>query len=372
LDILKLCYEYPPLGGGGGHVVQGLSSHLVQEGHHVDLITMNYKGLKRFEKSDRLSIYRIKCLRSGPVICHPHEMLSYLLSALPKAIMLSRKNRYDIIHAHFIFPDGILAYLVSKFTGLPYVITAHGSDVPGYNPDRFVSMHEMLSPFWKEIVRRCSRLICLSRYLESLLKNKMPMANISIIPNGFSIGRFRSGRSKLNRILVVTRMFKRKGIQHLLKALDGLSLNHEIHIVGDGPYLKELKQQAKSISSRVIFHGFIKNDSEQFTELMETSKIFVLPSESDNFPISLLEAMDAGMAIITTKDTGCEEVVGNTGLLVNPGDVTAIRKALVDFSENPALCRSSGEMARKRLDDNFSWPIVARKYINIYEEICRR
>ncbi|MBC2716564.1 MAG: glycosyltransferase family 4 protein [Desulfobacteraceae bacterium] len=371
MDILKLCYEYPPLGGGGGHVVQGLSKHLVRQGHHVDLITMDYKGLKRFEKTGTLFIHRIKCIRSGPIICHPHEMLSYLLAAFPKALMLSRKKQYDMIHAHFIFPDGILAYLVSKFTGLPYIITAHGSDVPGFNPDRFVNMHDVLAPVWKEIVRTSSRVICLSHYLESLLKNKMPLASTTIIPNGFPIGRFRSGRSKLNRILTVTRMFKRKGVQYFLNALDGLNLNHEIHIVGDGPYLSELKQLSKLLSLDVVFHGFIKNDSEQFTELMETSKIFVLPSDSDNFPISLLEAMDAGMAIITTRHTGCEEVVANAGFLVEPGDVIAIREALVSLTENPSLCRKSGEMARKRLDEHFSWPIVAKQYIKIYEEIGR-
>ena len=48
------------------------------------------------------------------------------------------KKEYDILHAHFIFPDGILASLVSKYTGIPFVITTHGSDVPGYNPDRYL------------------------------------------------------------------------------------------------------------------------------------------------------------------------------------------------------------------------------------------
>ena len=110
-------------------------------------------------------------------------------------------------------------------------------------------------------------------------------------------------------------MFKRKGIQHFFNAVEGLSLDYEIHIVGDGPYLDELKGMAKVLTTPIIFHGFLKNKSKEFVNLMESSRIFVFPSESENFPVVLLEAMDAGMGIITTKDTGCEEVVGNAALL---------------------------------------------------------
>jgi glycosyltransferase involved in cell wall biosynthesis len=300
VKILMICYEYPPLGGGGGHVVSGLANQLVSMGHTVDLLTMKYKDLPAFEKAGNFSINRVVCIRTSPIICHPHEMMSYLCTALPTALKMARKNSYDIIHAHFILPDGILAYLVSKFTGIPFVITTHGSDVPGYNPDRFILMHKILRPLWKLILRSCSQVICLSQFLEDLLKSAMPEANTVIIPNGFQPGRFRSGRPKSDRILIVTRMFKRKGVQHFLKAVDGLALDHEIHIVGDGPYLNDLKQQAKSISAPIQFHGFIENSSEQFRKLIETSKIFVFPSESENFPIVLLEAMAAGMAIITT------------------------------------------------------------------------
>ncbi|MDO9263706.1 MAG: glycosyltransferase, partial [Desulfosalsimonadaceae bacterium] len=267
--------------------------------------------------------------------------------------------------------DGILAYLLSKITGIPYLITSHGSDVPGFNPDRFMLLHKLLNPLWKTVVRSCSRVICITRFIERLLKQTMPEARTVIIPNGFHPGRFRSGRPKSDKILIVTRMFKRKGVQHFFKAIDGLALDYEIHIVGDGPYLNDLKQQAESISFRVQFHGFLENGSERFAELMETSKIFVFPSESDNFPIVLLEAMDAGMAIITTKDTGCEEVVGNSALLTRPGDVEELRHALVKYAGDPLLCEQSGAGARRRLDENFSWAAVARKYVGLYDEILK-
>ncbi|RJP94755.1 MAG: glycosyltransferase family 4 protein [Desulfobacteraceae bacterium] len=371
LKILKLCYEYPPLGGGGGHVVYGLSKQLAAMGHHVDLVTMKYKGLPHFEQAENFSIRRVPCLRHSPVICHPHELISYLCTALPTALKMTTETPYDIIHAHFIFPDGILAYLLSKITGIPYLITSHGSDVPGFNPDRFIRLHKILRPLWKRIVGSCSQVICITRYIETLLKQAMPEARTVIIPNGFFPGRFRTGKQKQDRILIVTRMFKRKGVQHFLAAVDGLVMNHEIHIVGDGPHLDTLKQQAEAMTTRVQFHGFLENSSAPFGDLMETSKIFVFPSESDNFPIVLLEAMDAGMAIITTKNTGCEEVVDNTALLVSPGDTEGLRQALIKYLGDSLLCEQSVEKARRRLDENFTWDAVAKKYVNIYDKVLK-
>lgn len=338
-------------------------------GHQVDLMTMKYKGLPALERSENFSIHRVPCIRHSPVVCHTHEMMSYLLMALPEALKMVHENSYDMIHAHFIFPDGILARLVSKVSGIPYVITTHGSDVPGFNPDRFVLMHKLLRPMWKSVIRSCSQIICLSRFLETLLKKSLPGVKTVIVPNGFQPGRFRSNRLKSKKILIVSRIFKRKGIQHFFKAMEGADIDYEIHIVGDGPYLEHLKPLAQTIAAPVRFHGFIDNHSHLFKELMETSAIFVFPSESDNFPVVLLEAMDAGLAIITTCSTGCEEVVGDTALLTRPGDVDELRKALLTYVESPLLRKRFGEAARRRLDENFSWPVVANRYVKIYERV---
>jgi glycosyltransferase involved in cell wall biosynthesis len=369
MNILKLCYEYPPIGGGGGRVAEGLSRQLAGMGHTIDLVTMAYKGLPLLENKKNLSIRRIPCVRSNPIICHSPEMLTYICSALPKTLQMVKRKRYDLIHAHFIFPDGVLAFLLSILTGLPYLITAHGSDVPGYNPDRFIFLHKMLSPLWRMVVGSSKQVVCQSHFLESLLKKAFPSANTIIIPNGFDINRFDPDKQKINRILIVTRMFERKGIQYFLKAIDGLNLDFEIHVVGDGPYLESLKQQAGAMTAPILFLGYIDNHSQKFKDLLETSKIFVLPSVSENFPVSLLEAMAAGMAIITTKDTGCEEVVGDTAQIVNPADVSGFREALRKLSSDKLLCYEMGKRTRKRLEELFSWEVVADQYLESYRKL---
>ncbi len=85
---------------------------------------------------------------------------------------------------------------------------------------------------------------------------------------------------------------------------------------------------AKQLNVPAKFYGYVDNNSPELRELYETASIFVFTSESENFPIVLLEAMAAGAAIITTSGTGCAEVVGDAAILVPPRDPEAIRAAL--------------------------------------------
>jgi glycosyltransferase involved in cell wall biosynthesis len=164
-------------------------------------------------------------------------------------------------------------------------------------------------------------------------------------------------------------MLERKGVQYVLMALKGITLDREVHIVGDGPYLPTLRQMAQATGNNVTFWGWLDNQSPEFKELFETSGIFVFPSEAENFPIVLLEAMAAGMAIITTKGTGCAEVVGDAALLVKSRDAEAIREALIFLANNPERCRELGMAARQRLEENFGWTSVAKRYIALYEKV---
>jgi len=368
MKVLMLSYEFPPLGGGGAKVVYGLTKEIARLGHEIDIVTMGFRGLPRHEMINGTNIYRVPCLRTSESICSTPEMVSYALSAIPMVLRLIKSKHYDINHTHFIFPDGLVSYLLKKITKLPYIITAHGSDVPGYNPDRFRIEHKILSPLWKKIVNDADQLVCLSEALKSLVNKHYSGDKISVIPNGIDIDRFQPIKNKQKRILIVSRMFERKGIQYFLKALEGLELAHDINIVGDGPYLQTLKQMVDGQSKKIKFWGWLPNTSRELKDLYETSSIFVFPSESENFPMVLLEAMAAGLAIITTKNTGCEEVVGDSALLVEPRSPIATTEALEKLVDNPDFSRELGEAARRRLEENFTWNVVASKYIDIY---CR-
>jgi len=369
MRILTHSYEFPPLGGGGAKVVYGLSTRLVQMGHEVDLVTMNFQGLKETESVEGINVHRVPCFRAKESVCHSPEMLSYILAAIPRTYRLVKEKGFDLNHTHFIFPDGVVSYVIKKLTGLPYIITIHGSDVPGYNPDRFAYQHKFLGPLWQRVVQSASQIVSPSNTLKSLLHRHCSTAPVVTIPNGLLPNKFSPDVEKTNRILVVSRMFARKGIQYFLQALATLQNDNirEVNIVGDGPHLAILKHMARTLGVQAKFWGHLDNTSPELKHLYETSQIFVFPSEAENFPIVLLEAMGAGLAIITTQGTGCAEVVGETGMLVPPKNVNAIRKNLIQLMNEPELCKRLGMAAQKRFEKSFTWDVVTKQYEEIYE-----
>lgn len=323
---------------------------------------MKYRGLPSEEKQGDLTVYRVPCFRSGKYVCYFHELTSYIFSALVKVLRLSRSKQYDVIHAHFVFPTGIVAYLLHRITGIPYVITAHGSDVKGYNPDRFKWIHWMALPFWRAIVRNAAAVTSPSVSLADLIRsNCNDLSRIDIIPNGIQMD-WVVPREKRKKMLVVSRLFKRKGVQDLLRVLAETSTGFELHIVGDGPYRPKLEVLAEKVKDPVTFWGWIPNHSEQLKELYSTASIFIFLSTSENFPVCLLESMLAGTAVLATNLKACVEVLGDAALYVRPGDLEDIKAVLLKMTSDPSLIDSLGKRARERVQDRFVWNKIGYQY----------
>jgi glycosyltransferase involved in cell wall biosynthesis len=333
---------------------------------------MAFRGLQKYEVQGGVRVYRVPCLRGSVDISHPYEQATYMMRALPTASRLAKLNDYDVMHCHFIIPDGLVALAIRQRFRIPLVVTAHGSDVPGYNPDRFKVLHKLISPVWRAAARSIDTIACPSRFLQDLLLQREPAARTVTIPNGFDLDKFVATKPRTRSILIVTRMLERKGVQDVLRALAGTNLGFELHIVGTGPYLDTLKELARQLRVEARFHGWLDNNSDELKALFETSSVFILPSHAENFPLVLLEAMAAGMAIVTTAQTGCREVVGDAALLVPAGDETVIRGALQQLVSNPDLRERLGREARKRIENLFSWPSVAEQYMDVFERLIAK
>ena len=372
MRLLILCYEFPPLGGGGSKVVDGLTGQLSNLGHEIHLVTTRFGDSPSFEKRGNLSIWRVDSLRRRSDRSNVLELASYVVAALFKARDLLQSNRYDVCHAHFIFPDGIVAWLLRRFMNQNFVVTAHGSDVPGYNPHRFVWAHRLLRPLWRRVSNAADCIVCPSEFLQDLLKRNDLACKTTVIPNGFDPARFSRPAPKKKAILCVTRLFERKGVQYLIEAVRDLNLPYELHIVGDGPYRAKLEKLAKSSRMPILFHGWVDNDSAEMERLFTSSEIFVLASEAENFPVSLLEAMSAGLAIVTCSSTGSADVVGDAALLVPCKDAVALRQSIVTLASDDILRARIGRQARKRLEDNFSWTSVTERHLRLYQNISAR
>jgi glycosyltransferase involved in cell wall biosynthesis len=152
----------------------------------------------------------VKCLRSKKEICYPREQLTYLFSAYFRARKLIKKHKYDICHCHFIIPTGVLAWMLKRKFGLEYIITAHGSDVLGYNP-RFKRLYPLLIRPRKAIIKNAKYIISPSNFLKEEISKAYgaDSKKFVVIPNGIEEGKF-TPMKKEKYILLVSRLFVNK------------------------------------------------------------------------------------------------------------------------------------------------------------------
>ncbi len=358
MKVLSLTYEYLPIGGGGSRVAAAINEELVRHGDEVTVLTSAMKGLPPRETVAGVEVHRASCMRRHVHYTTAAELLTTLLPAYRRGCELIRQSRPDVIHTHFILPSGAVAWALSRRFRIPYVLTAHGSDVPGYNPDRFRFLHKLLWPFWQRILHGATAVTSPSRFLARLIRHDGYRGPVSIVANGHWPIR-RLGEARRHRILVVARMFPRKGIQHFIDAVAGMDNGWEMIIAGDGPYRAELEAQARRVAPKVRFVGFVEPESLRM--LYESSSILVFPSIQENFPMVLLEAMDAGCAVITANAEGCAEVVGDAGIVVPKGNPEGIRAALERLVADPALVDELSARGMRRAE-SLTWERIVPRY----------
>ena len=357
-----LNYEFPPLGGGGSPVSYEIAKGYVGLGHSVTVVTMAYKDLPGYEIKDGIEIYRVPCWRSKKEICHPWEQLTYILSAKGFLKQHLKNHKYDINHTHFIIPTGIISLWLKKRYNLPYIITSHGSDVPGYNPDRFQLLHKFTGPILRRICENAKIITTPSRYLKDLIEKNIGHYKIAVIPNS-SRDFFVENIKKENIIISSGRLLPRKGFHLLIEAFN--QINHpdwKLYICGDGPYRKKLEEMARN-NRNIIFTGWLNNTEKEYRLLMNKAKIFALLSSFETQGIVFVEAMSAGCAILSSNATACKETVSkDIGYLVNLENKKEIEEKIKEMINRERLLNKFAENSRKRYEKDYTYNNVINQY----------
>ncbi len=292
-------------------------------------------------------------------------MLSYVIFAIFFLRKHLRTNTYDTCHTHFAIPTGIVALWAKRRFKIPFIVTSHGSDIPGYNQDRFTFAHHFTKPLIRSIFRAASGVTVSSEYLAHLIKEQVGNYSdkLRIIKNGIDANKIIPAEKK-KIVLATGRLLPRKGFQYLIQAVSEKDVGYEVHMCGDGPLKKQLEGLAKVSKTKVVLHGWLNNVSKEYKELLQSAAIYCLPSSRENSSVSLLEAMSAGCAVITTNVSGCPETVGEAGILVPPADSQAISGALRKLIDSPELLRSYQERSRKRVLSEYGWDNIITEYEN--------
>ena len=397
LSLLFLTQTYPRFEGDtAGPFIRDLARGLVRGGDRVTVLAPHAPGVPaawddggvevatfRYapERHEVLgygrSLEADEKVRGGAALAAP----LYALAAGRAVRQRLRGRRFDLVHAHWIVPNGVVA--AAAFGKAPLAIGLHGSDV-------FLAEKPGVRSLARWALSR-SRLLtgCSPELVDRVRALGFPAERSRVIPYGVDVTAFSPApdrralwRGKLGipdgapLLLGVGRMATKKGFQVLMEILPRLLSGYpELRIVlaGGGDLLDGLKAAASPWPDRVFFPGSVLRDT--LPDLYRAADLFVLPAVHDSkgnvdgLPNVILEAMASGLPVVASGISGIPLAVadGRTGLLVPEKDPEALLEALGRLLANPGEARAMGERGRAKAEAELTWDAVAARYREGYE-----
>jgi glycosyltransferase involved in cell wall biosynthesis len=345
VKILVLSHEFPPVGGGGAQVIQDLCRGLAQRGHEIRVITTHYAGLPQAEVIDGVLVHRLDCGRQVPYRATFSEMARFVRLGLWQALRLIRSWRPDLIHVHFAVPAGALAWLLSSLTGVPYILTVHGGDVPGGAPEKTARWFRWIYPLTHPIWRRASRIVAVSEYTRQLALRHYPV-RIEVIRNGFNFSALSPEEIKLGSpptVIWAGRFMPEKNPVQVVRTLSALQdLDWNCVMIGDGPEKAAVQHEIArhSLEHRFSIPGWLHQDVVM--DWFSKSDVLFMPSFSEGLPIVGLQGLAMGLAIVATRVGGFVDLVepASNGFLVENPNGTGFCGPLRRLLSNPDLLKS--------------------------------
>ena len=351
MKILVISHEYPPIGGGGGQVVADVCAHLAARGHHVYLLTALYGDLPRKDVQGNLTIERISSCRTQAYRAGFMTMACFILKAIGRGSRVIREFRPDVIQAHFAVPAGAAAYVLSGLFHVPYVITAHGGDVPGGAPQKTDKWFRLVLPFTRPFWKKAARVISVSQQTRRFALQHYPV-DIQVIPNGIDTQTCQPGAfdsAKTPRILYIGRFSPEKNAAAVPAILDRIrDLEWQCAMLGDGPQMESVRQSLaqSGLSERVDLPGWVS--PEQVNQWLAKSDILLMPSLLDSMPIAGLQGLAMGLALVLSDIGSCPDYIdaGRNGFLVTPGNVDGYADALRRLLSDKELLKTARAASR--------------------------
>lgn len=373
MKILAVSHEFPPIGGGGANACYYLLKGFAEKGHEVTLVTANFKDLPTHEFINGVNIHRVNSLRAYQEHCSFKEMLNYLIKAMPLAKKMHKAERFDLCLVFFGIPSGPIGYYLKAKYKLPYIIRFGGGDVPGFQ-ERFTSVYKLIAPAIRCIWDKADARVANSQGLKDMALRFYNKKDFEIICNGVDTSVFRPNekKSKSNtfRILFVSRLIERKGLQYIVPELRKIKekTGREIKliVVGDGPYREKLEKMAQDwmVKDLIAFEG--QKSKEEIVSYYQNADLFIFPSEKEGMPNVVLEAMSCGLPVLMSPCEGSKELIHDNGYIV---DVTDFSQKIVELINSKENLKKMGTKSRQIIEEKFDWTITVSKYLKIFDDI---
>jgi glycosyltransferase involved in cell wall biosynthesis len=283
----------------------------------------------------------------------------------------------DVVHTHDRRALLVGGWATRRLR-VPLVHTCHG--VPEDLADRLGRAHSphataeplpsrarLRAEAW--LGRRATWVVPSRAMAEFLAAHGLAPARIRVLPSGIDRRRDDPGpRHAPFAVGTAARLAAHKGVDVLVAACAVSGVPLRLHVFGEGPQRGALQEQAERLGVDAVFAGHVDDVRARLEDL----DLFVLPSRGDNLPVSILEAMAAALPVVATRVGGIPELVadGSTGVVVEPGDITAMAAAIAGLAADEERRRCLGRAGAARVDRDFSADGAGRAMADLYERVC--
>lgn len=295
----------------------------------------------------------------------------------------ARRNEIDLIHCHWIVPQGFFVAAIHKLTRIPYVLTAHGGDAFAFKGNALVSK---LGRYAVKNARVCT---VNSRATQQAVQTLYGEGAVEIVPMGVDVHLFNRDKydenlkSELNAqdlfLLGVGRFAEKKGFQYLIQAMPLVLAKRpsaKLILVGFGPMEDELKKLVKSLNLEDSVSMPGSRSGTELAKFYATADIFIGPSivaesgDTEGLGVVFLEAMASGAPVIASDVGGVGDIVkdGVTGLLVPQKDPQSIARKVLLLAGDADLRNELRYNGEKLARERFSWETIAQSFLRIFLE----
>lgn len=359
--------------------VLDLSSHMTDE-FDVTVLVPAVPGAKAKEVLDGVNVIRYHYfpVHRWETLCYPGAIIPRIKEKKIRALLVpflfislyfhlwKLLPDYDIVHAHWLIPQGI----VQSFFKKPYIVTGHGGDV--------VSLNKGIVRRLKiRCLKRAKRVTVVSEYSKKKIQELVPGIQADVISMGVNTKQFGVqyrmpdyfGQGNRKVILFVGRLVEIKGVTYLIEAMKNIEAM--LVIVGDGPLRNELERQAAEMKDKVLFLG--AKTHEELKVIYASADIFVAPSITidngvqEGVPTVIMEAMASGLAVIASNSGGIPAVIHNreNGLLCKERNskelAESIRKLIEDEEFYGRITYNACEVISQ-----YDYSVLAQKFLKIF------
>jgi glycosyltransferase involved in cell wall biosynthesis len=363
---------------------------LARRGIEVEVLAPAYRG-SAAERIEGVQVHRFRYApRPWETLTHdqtapdrirqrPHFAAlvpSYVAAGSLAAARLTRRGGFDLVHAFWPLPHGVLGMAAARAGAIPLVTTFFGVELTWMRRQL-----PFLAPLLRRTVHASSAVTAISEYTAEMVRELAPGTDPVVIPFGAAatptefVPPPARGADEPLRLLFVGRLVERKGVQVLLSALARPEAHGAVlEVVGEGPLRTQLTETAErlGLGDRVTFRGAVSDDALRAS--LHACHALVLPAvvdakgDTEGLGVVLIEALSFARPVIASATGGIVDVVrdGQTGLLVPPDDDAALAAAIARLLHDPEMAAEMGRRGRADMQERFSWSSILDRLEGVY------